>query len=95
MTQERFQTGGLIRLHQILWYGIFVFFLAVCMVYPFDPNLAAQVTFWGVVLIVVGTVVRIVVLSELFRRSRRYGLWSLCGVLLLVLIGTIFLKYIY
>jgi len=95
MTREKFQTDGLIRLHQILWYGIFVFFLAVCIVYPIDPDLAARASFWGVILIVIGTVVRILVLSELFRRSRRYDLWSLCGVLLIVLIGTIFLKYIY
>ena len=95
MTPEKFQTRSLVRLHQLLWYGIFVFFLAVCIVYPFDPDLAAGITFWGVILVVVGTVVRIVVLSEMFRRARRLGLWSLCGVLLLVLIGTIFLRYIY
>ncbi len=94
MTTRQFQTGGLIRLQQILWYGIFVFFLAVSVIYLLDPQLAAQISFWGVVLIVLGTVARILVLSELFRRARCYGLWSLCGVLLLVLIGTIFLKYL-
>jgi len=94
MTGRRIPTGGLIRLHQILWYTIFVFFLAVCALYPFDSDLSARIAFWGVILIVAGTVVRIVVLSELFRRARRPGLWALCGVLLVVLIGTIFLKYL-
>ncbi len=95
MTPDRFETGGLIRLHQILWYGIFVFFLVVCLLYPFNPDLAARISFWGVIAIVIGTVARILVLSEIFRRARRFGLWSLCGVLLLVLVGTIFLKYLY
>lgn len=94
MTNERLSTAGLIRLHRVLWYSIFVCFLAVCVLWPFNPELAVRISFWGVILIVVGTVVRIVVLSELFRRARRFGLWSLCAVLLLVMVGTIFLKYL-
>ena len=95
MTENKFQTGGLIRLHQILWYGVFIWFLAVCILYPFNSELATKLSFWGVMLIVAGTVVRVVVLSEVFRRARRTGLYALCGVLLLVLAGTIFLRYLY
>jgi hypothetical protein len=94
MNRERFQSGGLIRLHQVLWYAIFVFFFIVCLVYAFDSELSARIAFWGVILIIAGTVARVIVLSELFRRSHRYGLWSLCGVLLLVLIGTILLRFV-
>lgn len=94
MTEKNSRAAGLIRLHQVLWYAIFIFFLIVCVMYPFNPDLSARISFWGVLLIVVGTVARIIVLSELFRRSRRTGLWLLCGLLLLVMIGTIFLKYL-
>ena len=94
MTPAKIPTAGLIRLQQILWYSVFALFLVICVLYPFDLQLSAQIAFWGVILIVVGTAVRIIFLSELFRRAGRTGLWTLCGILLLVLIGTILLKYL-
>ncbi len=55
--------------------------------------LGTEISFWGVLIVVVATFLRIGHLSEIYRRSGRRGLWLLTWALVLVLIATVVAAY--
>jgi membrane protein insertase Oxa1/YidC/SpoIIIJ len=79
------------RFDRYAWYFFFVWFAGVTLLQlVLHPN-AALLGFWGVVLVLLTTVLRLALLGEEFRRRRRtrlclasYGLVALLGVIVLV-----------
>ena len=94
MTDRSLNGEGLTRLQKTLWYAVLVWFGAVCLLYPFNLELATRVSLWGVGFVVLVTGIRIAYLSELFRRAGRRTSWLMTFVLLAVLALTILLKYL-
>jgi hypothetical protein len=89
----RFDLASLTLFQKATWYLLLSWFLLACAVYPFSKELGTEISFWGVLIVVGATFLRIGHLSEIYRRSGRRGLWLLTWALVLVLIATVATAY--
>jgi hypothetical protein len=89
----RFDIASLTLLQKATWYLLLCWFAVACAFYPFNKELGGAISFWGVLLVIVATVLRIGHLSEMYRRSGRKALWLLTCVLMLVLAATVVAAY--
>lgn len=67
---------GLVRIQQTLWYLVLVWFTTEVLLRLFLPALGTRVAFWGVIMVVTITLIRLVALSETLRREGS-RLWTL------------------
>jgi hypothetical protein len=89
----RFDITSLTLFQRVTWYLLFGWFVIACAMYPFNRELGADISFWGVLMVVAATFLRIGHLSEMYRRSGRKALWLLTWALVLVLIATVVAAY--
>ena len=94
MNRPAIPTTGLFRFQRIFWYAVLIWFAAVCVAFPLHPEPAADISYWGVIFVLIMTGVRIVFLTELFRRARRTRFMLLGWLLLAVLALTVLYKFL-
>lgn len=92
MRERYFHVSTLVRLQAVSWYLFALWFGAVTIMFCAEWPAAADLAFWGVVMILAVVAVIVVLIAELFRRSRLYRYWLLAYMLLVILLSTVVLK---
>lgn len=92
MKEPFFQIKSLIRLQRVSWYLIFGCFLLATVLYLLELPIAGRVAFWGLIALLVMTLIKIFLLAEQFRAARLYRFWLLSYTLLFILLSTVLLK---
>lgn len=92
MKEQYFRIKVLIRLQRASWYLFLGCFLLGTILYVLELPIASNVAFWGVVVILAMTLVKIFILAEQFRMARLYRFWLLSYALLFILLSTLLLK---
>ena len=93
MNDEPYQISRLIGLQRMAWYFFFGYFLVAAGLWGLGAGIADQVTFWGVVLLLVLTLSKLVLIAEQFRVAQMRRFQMLSYILALLLLSTILLKY--
>lgn len=93
MNNSGFNTGLLIRLQRLARNLFLVYFAAVILASYLGLGLSSQMAVWGIVLILVATVAKLLVMAEQFRMIGIVRIWMLGYALLLVLLSTVILEY--
>lgn len=93
MNNSGFNTGLLIRLQRLARNLFLVYFAAVILASYLGLGLSSQMAVWGIVLILVATVAKLLVMAEQFRKIGIVRIWMLGYALLLVLLSTVILEY--
>jgi hypothetical protein len=93
MTGKLGPISSLVLLQRIAWYFFFVYFLFVVVLVAAGAHAAEQLAFWGVVLLLVTTVLQLVFLAEQFRLAGRPRFRALSYLLVLLLFSVVLLKY--
>jgi hypothetical protein len=93
MNDEPNQILRLIGLQRMAWYFFFGYFLVAAGLYVLGVDIARQVTFWGVVLLLGITLSKLVIIAEQFRVAEMRRFRNLSYLLGLLLLSTILLKY--
>jgi len=92
-SRDEIPTDFMISLQRILWWIIFGWFLAASTIGVFKTQLAVDLSFVGVILIIIMTILRIIAVSVIMKKVGR-GQDSLIGYLLLVVLAsTVLIKY--
>lgn len=92
MRERYFQVSTLVRLQALSWYLFGLWFGAATIMFCVELPLAADLAFWGVITVLAVVAVIVVLIAELFRRSRLYRYWLLSYMLLVILLSTVILK---
>ena len=92
MKERYFHASLLAAIQTVAWYVFLAYFTIVTVLYMLRIPLANHLAAWGIILILIGTSIEIVVMAEQFRLARFYRYWLLCYTLILVLLGTVWLK---
>ena len=92
MSDHKKDTGSMAGIQKILWYIVIIWFASVSCLFLFNHELALMLSQWGVIGIVLFTLIRVIALSEIFRKTNRtrYSLFSY--LLLIIIILTIATK---
>ncbi len=93
MRENRLSARPLIVLQRALRYLFFIWFLIVTALSLTGNTVATELAFWGIIIVLVGTITRLLLTAELFRRSALYRHWLLSYILLVILLSTVILKY--
>lgn len=93
MNNSGFNTGLLIRLQRLARNLFLVYFAAVILASYLGLGLSSQMAVWGIVLILVATVAKLLVMAEQFRMIGIVRIWMLGYALLVVLLSTVILEY--
>lgn len=86
MTAPESNRKILVRLHTGLFYFLIVWFLSVSVIFIFEADLARELSYWGIILVIAGTIVRLLTMAAQFFKLRQTRYWLLCG-LIVFLIG--------
>lgn len=89
MTDNDFNTHGLIRIQRIIWYLFLACFGSLTLLYFFMPDIGERLGSLGVILIGLAILARVVVMAEQFRRVRLPRFSLLCYLLVVLMLGTI------
>jgi hypothetical protein len=90
--ERYFRIKGLTRLQSIAWYVFLGLFLTATVLFIFESPAANRVAYWGLVVILGLTLVKIIILSEQFRTARLYRFWLLSYLLVVLILSTALLK---
>ncbi len=92
MKEQYFQIKVLVRLQKVGWIFILAWFAVGTVLYVLELSVARQVAFWGVIALLVMTLLKVFIIAEQFRMARlyRFCLWSYA--LFFILLSTILLK---
>lgn len=85
---------SLLLTQRTLWYLILVWFAATTVLSVFGFPVGAPMAVWGIILVLAATFVRLIFLSEFFRRSALFRNWLLTYLLALILLTAIAVKYL-
>ena len=94
MTSRDVLTTGLVKLQKLMWWIILAWFSAARMVYPFRSELATDISRWGVFLILAATLIRIIAVTELFRKETIHRSSLIGYLLIIILLVTVLLGYL-
>ncbi|MEW6050660.1 MAG: hypothetical protein AB1644_06315 [Candidatus Zixiibacteriota bacterium] len=75
----------LVRVDRLSWYFFAGWFLLASLLLLVRPEWAHSLAFWGIILILINTLLRIVLLAVHFRAAHKQVMyllcWLLCGIL--------------
>ncbi|UCE25705.1 MAG: hypothetical protein JSU74_06585 [Candidatus Zixiibacteriota bacterium] len=94
MKERYFEVDMLIRIQQITWYLVMVYFAAIYVLFMLDFEGAFELARYGIILILGATVLKLVVLAERFRIARLRRFWLLSYLLVLILAAVAVLRYL-
>ncbi len=94
MNSEQPDLGMLVKLQSTLWYIFIIYYSAVTAIYFFDSSLAESLTYIGIMAIIGATLLRVIALSETFRRSNHPKYMMLSYLLFVIMLSSIFIKFI-
>ncbi|HUV29789.1 MAG TPA: hypothetical protein VMY05_01670 [Acidobacteriota bacterium] len=83
--------GVLVVVQRVMWYLFLVWFLTTTLLSVLGWPISADLSRWGIIIVLLATLTRLIVLSEMFRRSAFYRYWLLCFMLAALLLSTIVL----
>lgn len=84
----------LVRLQRYTWLFFVGYFVMVGILLFFDVNMATSLAFWGIILLLVVTIMKLFVIAEQFRIARLYRFRTLSYLLILVLLSIVAFKYL-
>ena len=84
----------LVRLQRYTWLFFVGYFVLVGILSFFNVNVATTLTFWGIILLLVVTIMKLIVIAEQFRIARLYRFKTLSYLLILVLLLIVVFKYL-
>ncbi len=94
MTEKYFEVGILIKIQQITWYLVMVYFATIFVLFMLDFEGAFELARYGIIIIIGATVIKLVVMAEQFRIARLRRFWLLSYLLVLILIAVALLRYL-
>lgn len=94
MNDSGFNTDLLIRLQRLARNLFLVYFAAVSLAWYLGLELKSQMADWGIILILFATIIKLLVMTEQFRKIGMIRIWMLGYALLLVLLSTVILEYL-
>lgn len=94
MKEKYFNILTILKIQRFSWYFALGYFAVVSVMY--FANSAQVVVFsrLGVIYLLAMTILKLFVLAEQFRSVRLYRFWLLSYALVLILISTVFLRYL-
>ena len=95
MTVPEAQKKILVKLHIGLFYFLIAWFLTVTVIFTFNAELARTLSYWGVIFIIAGTVIRLLTMAVQFYKQNQFRYWLLCGLIILLIAMTRILAYIF
>lgn len=93
MNNSGFNTGLLIRLQRLARNLFLVYFAAIVLASYLGLRLSSQMAVWGIVLILAATIIKLLVMTEQFRKIGMGRIWMLGYALLIVLLSTVIWEY--
>jgi|GEM_PF-4672186 len=94
MSEMQINIKNLVKLHTFLWYFLIFWFALAALLYLLELEAAEMFSYTGIVLAIAVTILRLVVISEQFRRLARKRFQLIGYLLILILLVTVILKYL-
>ncbi|UCD64310.1 MAG: hypothetical protein JSW34_02400 [Candidatus Zixiibacteriota bacterium] len=94
MREKIFKVDTLIRLQQVIWYIILMYFAALAALFMLDFEGVLELAGYGIIFIIATTALRLVVMAEEFRKSGLRRFWALSYLLILILAGIVIGDYL-
>ena len=94
MNEKQINIKNLVKLHTSLWYFLIFWFALTALLYLLELEAAEMFSYSGIVLAIAVTILRLVVISEQFRRLARKRFQFISYLLILILLVTVILKYL-
>ena len=93
MNENYFDTTSLIRWQRWSWYIFSAYFALVTVLYVAGSAMAEMLTVWGIVGILVSTMLKIFLFVTQFQKAGLYRFSLLSYLLVVILLSTVILKY--
>jgi len=90
--EQYFRIESLRRLQRFAWFLFLALFLSAAVLSLWGLAAAEQMAFWGVIVILTLTIVKILFLAEQFRAARLYRCSLLSYLLVFILLSILLLK---
>ncbi len=88
-----FDNNLLINFQKWFWRFIFIYFVITTLVLTFNRTLADEITFWGIILLLLGTLIKLIIFIINFQKIKLYRFSLLSYLLIFILASTVILKY--
>ncbi|MEA1981436.1 MAG: hypothetical protein U9N54_10740 [candidate division Zixibacteria bacterium] len=88
-----FDNNLLIKFQRWFWRITFIYFLINTLILTFNSTLAGEITFWGIILLLLGTLIKLIIFIINFQKIKQYRFSILSYLLIFILASTVILKY--
>jgi len=85
MKEKMFNTDMLIKLQQVVWYLVLVYFAVISALFMLDFQGVFKLAGYGIIFIIATTALKLVVMAEQFRKAGLRRFWGLAYLLILIL----------
>ena len=85
MRERMFNTDLLIKLQQVVWYAVLVYFAVLSVLFILDFEGVFDLAGYGIISIIVTTGLKLVVMAEQFRMAGLRKFWGLAYLLVIIL----------
>jgi len=93
MKENYFDTTPLIKWQRWSWYIFSAYFALVTVLFVAGSGIAETLTVWGIVGILVSTLLKIFLFVKQFQKARLFRFSLLSYLLVVILLSTVILKY--
>lgn len=85
MRERMFNTDLLIKLQQVVWYAVLVYFAVLSALFMLEFEGVFNLAAYGIIFIIVTTGLKLVIMAEQFRKAGRRKFWALAYFLVVIL----------